>query len=367
MLYDRKIKYLDYLENKERCRGAGFVKIEVRDNACNIAIQVSGLHREDTSHRQIFLMDEQREEMLGTIKLERGRGSYQSMGLDSRSMGSTGISYDRLTGIRIPLGSSREIYCAWKEGARKILSEAPSDEVSAVELPLADGISRPEEPRDTKYQLKEPAEEKKQAVEMQGGDSLGEARAAEMCREGSAGEGSLPEENALEVKSVQESPEKEKAQQEHWKKENFEGSFSDTEEMGQSQKAGEKRSGVQKPYMKLRENKWQQLSAIYPHIKPFQDERDYLSIGPADFVVLPERYYRMANNSFLLHGYYNYEHLILTRIEKRGRITYYIGVPGCFYERERQVALMFGFESFECREEPAKQGDFGYYMMRMEL
>ena len=54
-------------------------------------------------------------------------------------------------------------------------------------------------------------------------------------------------------------------------------------------------------------------------------------------------------------------------MERRGEIAYYIGVPGNFYEREKQVAIMFGFESFECAEEPAQAGDFGYYMMRAQI
>ena len=117
----------------------------------------------------------------------------------------------------------------------------------------------------------------------------------------------------------------------------------------------------------LLDDKWKQLSAIYPHISPFDDERDYLSIGPGDFVILTQRYYRLVNNSFLLHGFYNYKHLILTRMENRGEVRFYIGVPGNFYEREKQVAVMFGFESFECHEEPAGSGDFGYYMIRVEI
>ena len=56
---------------------------------------------------------------------------------------------------------------------------------------------------------------------------------------------------------------------------------------------------------------------------------------------------------------------IETRVEKRGEILYYIGVPGSYYEKEKQVAVMFGFESFECEEEPARYGDFGYYMMKV--
>ena len=117
----------------------------------------------------------------------------------------------------------------------------------------------------------------------------------------------------------------------------------------------------------LLEDKWFQLVSIYPHINPFRDEREYLSIGPADFVLFTADSYRTANNSFLLHGYYNYHHLILTRVEKRGEILYYVGVPGNYYDREKQVAVMFGFESFECAEEPAQKGDFGYYMMRVSL
>ena len=119
--------------------------------------------------------------------------------------------------------------------------------------------------------------------------------------------------------------------------------------------------------VKLLEEKWLQLSQIYPHIRPFRDERDYLSIGPSDFVIFSEESYRAVNNSFLLHGYYNYHHLILTRMERRGEILYYAGVPGNYYDREKQVAVMFGFESSECAEEPAQQGDFGYYMMRVKV
>lgn len=126
-------------------------------------------------------------------------------------------------------------------------------------------------------------------------------------------------------------------------------------------------SGTFQKESRLQENKWHQLSAIYPHIRPFQDEREYLSISPDDFVVLSEKFYKLIHNSFLLHGYYNYRHLILQRMEQRGEVKYYIGVPGNFFDKEKQVAVMFGFESFECMDEPARSGDYGYYMMRVEI
>ena len=117
----------------------------------------------------------------------------------------------------------------------------------------------------------------------------------------------------------------------------------------------------------MKDTKWEQLSSIYPHIHPFRDAREFLSVGPEDFVVLRERCYQMTHNSFLLHGYYNYRHLLLMRQENSGKVKYYIGVPGNFYEREKQVAGMFGFESFEGAREPAWDGDFGYYLISVEL
>ena len=117
----------------------------------------------------------------------------------------------------------------------------------------------------------------------------------------------------------------------------------------------------------MKDTKWEQLSSIYPHIHPFRDAREFLSVGPEDFVVLRERCYQMTHNSFLLHGYYNYRHLLLLRQEAAGQAKYYIGVPGNFYEREKQVARMFGFESFEGTREPAWEGDFGYYLISVEL
>lgn len=119
--------------------------------------------------------------------------------------------------------------------------------------------------------------------------------------------------------------------------------------------------------LQMKDTKWEQLNSLYPHIHPFRDTREFLSVGPEDFVILRERCYQMTHNSFLLHGYYNYRHLLLMRQEKKDQIRYYIGVPGNFYEREKQVARMFGFESFEGMREPAWEGDFGYYMISVEL
>ena len=95
---------------------------------------------------------------------------------------------------------------------------------------------------------------------------------------------------------------------------------------------------------------------MYPEIHPFRDSREYLSIAPKDFVVLCKEYQKLVHNSFLLHGYYNYRHLILGRIRQKDAWQYYIGVPGNFYDREKMVAEMFGFEAFEGEKNPTSPG-----------
>lgn len=112
----------------------------------------------------------------------------------------------------------------------------------------------------------------------------------------------------------------------------------------------------------LYESKWEQLLATYEQIHPYGDNRVYVKLEPKDFIILPSGYQHLVNNSFLLHGFYNYRYLILGK-EK----DFYLGVPGVFYEREKMVALMFGFEAFECEGGNAKEGKFGYYLRKVEL
>lgn len=116
-------------------------------------------------------------------------------------------------------------------------------------------------------------------------------------------------------------------------------------------------------------DKWTQLCHMYPILHPFRDDREYLSIAPKDFVVLRQEYQKLVHNSFLLHGYYNYRHLILGRIltpDRRG-FQIWLGVPGNFYDREKMVAEMFGFEGFEGTDGQEKPGDFGYFLKRVEI
>ncbi len=61
-----------------------------------------------------------------------------------------------------------------------------------------------------------------------------------------------------------------------------------------------------------------------------------------ELTCLPRHYWNLANNSFLLHGYYNYNHLLL--VEEDGH--YWLGVPGIYDPKEAHAAELFGFSKF---------------------
>lgn len=79
---------------------------------------------------------------------------------------------------------------------------------------------------------------------------------------------------------------------------------------------------------------------------------------------LPQAVWNLGNNSFLLHGYYNY-HYIYVKKETKGWL---IGVPGVFYPQEEMVAGTFGFSEFMPVSDDKKQkGVFGYWCKSVEI
>ena len=98
----------------------------------------------------------------------------------------------------------------------------------------------------------------------------------------------------------------------------------------------------------------------------------YEKIQRQDLSRLPRREWRLANNSFLLHGFYNYHHLLY--IEDGDKI--WIGVPGIYHEKEKVAANTFGFSEFRrltdmelelSDEEKNTYDDFGYWCRKVNV
>lgn len=133
----------------------------------------------------------------------------------------------------------------------------------------------------------------------------------------------------------------------------------------QNQKQPQPDSSKEFPKEDPAETLWDRLRVTYPKVTAFEcaDGCEILVIKPQDIGLLPRENWVYGNNSFLLHGYYNYRYLILARLGKPGeRGRYILGVPGHYGNNEKYMAVMFGFDRFvRSTRQPPRDSRFGYW------
>lgn len=109
------------------------------------------------------------------------------------------------------------------------------------------------------------------------------------------------------------------------------------------------------------------LCNCYPKIRVNEINGECIKITPHDISYLPKKYWHLCNNSFLLHGFYNYKYLLLCEKKMDSGKKYLVGVPGMFHQKEQVIARMFGFTEFECNNATNRYGNkamkFGYWCM----
>lgn len=95
--------------------------------------------------------------------------------------------------------------------------------------------------------------------------------------------------------------------------------------------------------------RWQALLDSSPHIHPFDDDEigECIKIDLKDLPILRKNGWQVGSNQFLLHGFYNYHHLLMGRLSSGKEDTFVFGVPGIFDVKEQFRAGMFGFSAFK--------------------
>lgn len=382
IFFQKKIIYLDYVERENKIKNGGVIKWEARGEESRVQIHIRGLYPTDSCRGELMLLSEGEGHPADTIYLQYGTAEYAGI-WHNENLAGTGIPYEGCDGIIIKLSETRFLRGIWRN-REKQKAEAPE-------------TAPQNEPEPAMLAAAQTAEEPMAVVQTMGPVSAAQTvldayddtvlepqpmPGNEEVRQDAAPAGEIqpdlpPHEPATEV--PQPMPETEEPQQvepeaeEQPEPQEPQQAIPSAEEEAQSH---EEESAFEAPFLRsqrkmqagqISPNKWEQLNRIYPKIQPFGDVREYLSIAPCDFVILSEHYQEMVQNSFLLHGYYNYGHLILTKIKEGIDDNYYLGVPGVYYEREKQAALLFGFEGFEGDGDAVQDGSFGYYMKRVEI
>lgn len=110
---------------------------------------------------------------------------------------------------------------------------------------------------------------------------------------------------------------------------------------------------------------YQSMLDLYPKLPLFSNSRllNCVKIMPQDIGRLPIANWKFGTNSFVTHGFYHYQYLMLGNVilEQGERLV--LGIPGVYTNKEKYVANMFGFAKFV----PAQQcdymtGRFGYWV-----
>ncbi len=306
------IRYLYEYEQGRRTRNVGFVKVEQDDMETTIHIHAKGLWTAGGEGFKVYLLYEEEGDIFA---IPQGEIAYMGPGLNYRlryTNEDTGTpeNYDDIGGILLESLDGRRFSAVWDDdlGSMENVRLWPSDTDMPEEEP--ERIPEEEPPRE---EAVEPEEEPPQ----------------EETREE---EDIVPEEEPPREEAVE--PEEEPLQE---------------EAMPPEQVGAEAQAQAD-----MRPSRW----------KATKIQRNEISI-------LPRCEWRLANNNFLLHGYYNYHHLVLLDDGRRLKL----GVPGIYHEREAKAAESFGFPEFiEAsetglslgEEECGGDGQFGYWCRQVK-
>lgn len=336
MSYYRKIiSYIDLYEEEEKKQNIGFVKVQIKEEKCQVQICVKGLPCTDSFLCKIKSADGKIE--IDDFLLQGGQGNYKKSFPVDR-VGKEKAAFEQIRGILLPLSVSRYGKTCWEEPEGVPIRQEELEKIE--EKPGLGKIIKESNVKEQEVEQTEEREIKTSEVEEQEAEILNMTEQEEI---------KATEIEPTVLEEVQLQPVKTKVSNKP---------LSDREERED----------------RICTDKWRQLCQMYQVVHPFEEEQtgEYLSVTPKDFVILQGQYQKLVNNSFLLHGYYNYRHLILAKRITANGTKYYVGVPGCYYEREKMVAVMFGFEAFEPAKENGNtdqiaQGTYGYYLYQVQI
>ena len=375
--YRRLISYIYAYEGEEKGKNIGFVKLESRNGQCRLSVNVKKIYA-GGNDIGVYLIASGQEIPLGNIFIRNGCGEFRTI-INVENVMGTGNSLDSCIGLVIhEKGEEWRVYkTVWEDAV-----------AHAAELELAEAAEKkPDDTQERDKRLKKQIEELNREIDeaAKAGDNIAEKENVEKesAAEGNAAEDTAPAasgalQNTSEPKLLQQlQPSGDQSKQPSADQ----PPQSSSSPFIQSTQQEEIPLGDPKAleHLDAEEEKWgpevlwDRFRKHYPKMQAFDSPgtAEILTIRPQDIGLLPRENWGYGNNSFLLHGYYNYRYLIFARVgdEKHTRARYILGVPGHYYSNEKYMASMFGFPHFVlAKTQPAQDGRFGYWYadVRME-
>ena len=416
--YHRLISYIYAYEGGIKGKNTGFAKLETRGTSCRIQVSVRRVFA-GGSPIGVYLLAGQEEIRIGTLFVRGGNGEFRAV-VNCENIEGSGCNMEECCGLTLHETDSawRAYTTIWedavahaaeveladvtaekvreqeaeKEEATRKLAENVSGEVNsasvgkekldeaseltrsgemesqdtstetekkeAVNINETDfGISQPqpEKLEDSNLEIFEDTETMEAVPDI---SETSDHQEAEVVQETQT---ETPQESFQESTQEVQTETPQESSQESFQEAQTEARRKDSQNQKQPQPDSSKESPKEDPAETL----WDRLRVTYPKVTAFEcaDGCEILVIKPQDIGLLPRENWVYGNNSFLLHGYYNYRYLILARLGKPGeRGRYILGVPGHYGNNEKYMAAMFGFDRFvRSTRQPPRDSRFGYW------
>lgn len=404
--YKRLISYIYSYERGTKSKNAGFAKIESRNGICkvNISLRIADelMNEAEDNMLEVFFFyrdnGEVKKVFLERIRIVNGC-SMIKMRMNSDNIGNVGIAIDRITGIFIctraflkGVHNLNIVYASeWDDIPIEVnkFKEKGNDDINIqnsteAELKIAEG------PLDSDtYDIKGEALEnninlyRNAAVET---DAESQLVSVLNSNSGTEIEPEVKGEIKSEIKSEMETNAEPEPEIENDIKSEIETNAEpgteiepETDFADDRKKCNNKLADMLKEEQKNDEiddtgnadsvagDYFRMLCNCYPKIRVNEINGECIKITPHDISYLPKKYWHLCNNSFLLHGFYNYKYLLLCEKKMDSGKKYLVGVPGMFHQKEQVIARMFGFTEFECNNATNRYGNkdmkFGYWCM----
>ena len=389
--YRRFISYMYLYEDGKKTINSGFVRVESRDGQCRVSVHMTGIYGSENSSYRVYMLIRESGGYIGIAVEEltiRQQSGNMELVMDSEHLMGTEYGLSRISGM-VLLGENGRIYgTRWDDEPLETDKFVNGEQFSGILVRFGDRDG--DEAVSESMDVEGIARDSGNIAENEAGtaDSYNLRELAQQDSIQRADENPLiPEEklileanweNAVELKNT------EKDSSENAEKPMMVASdavLEETEPLQELQQAQERPM-----------NAYDLLMSQLPQMYPFEDDSvaACVRLELQDIGRMPMPCWIYGSNSFLLHGYYCYRHLILAKVERKREkeesdksdannayntnseagpeIVYLMGVPGIWQHRERYMASMFGFRKFRpVSRENQGSGAFGYWCVELKM
>lgn len=368
--YKRLVSYIYAYPGGVRDKNVGFAKAEVRNGQFKLTVSVKGVYTDTPELFGVYVMVDGKKHQpggftllkTGTVMVNQGIGQYQDL-FNPMNINQSGYTFEDISGIALARENEDfyRMFSLWEDcilNTEDITFAQP--EAAAASNPVVQGDS---EEVSVKEQVNRTTgqEAERKSAEMSGNVRESETvrRNAEDVSENEVEEAAVtskpatPEsaQSAGQQADLQQETAQMKAQQVRAMEAVQELLFRNTNPQGtmpQNTKLQDTTPQNAKPQKEM--PAFEKVFINRDFIDAFEDDYFYdcVEVTPELLKQLPIEDDAVVNNSFLVHGYYNFKHILFGKVcENDNNTRYFIGVPGMYCNRERFMASMFGFCNFK--------------------